>query len=214
MTGYACGDATRFRVTDRRVLEREEEALADEARSGAMKAANAAAGGLRIVPQSTLRTVYERTVEGRVGICTTFAYAAAHVLTGGVRNPGGVRVEVVAAARGMGTHVFVVVGRAVGSDLGDRSTWGGEAVIVDLWLGSLKQQWAYHPVSLAPGWLFTRNQVFYDSWGPEPLPEDNAGRSDAGSIEAALATRRQEQERERKEKERPSWVRRATGEDP
>lgn len=212
MTEFACGDAARFRVTDPEVLKREQEALGDKARATAMNAANLAAGGLQSVPQSTLRTVYTLTVQGRVGICTTFAYAAAHVLTGGVRNPDGARVEVVAAARGMGTHVFVVVGRAAGSRLEDRGTWGGDAVIVDLWLGSLEHRWAYSPVSKAPGWLFTRNRVFYDSWGAEPRIEDNASRADAGSIEAALAQRRQEQER--KEKERPSWVRRATGEDP
>ena len=84
----------------------------------------------------TAKTYYDLVKQKRAGICTLFAYAAAHILTH--NRPRGPLVEVV----GYNNHVYVVVGRkgrAVnpGEKLPNRWHWGSSYVIVDGWAGAM-----------------------------------------------------------------------------
>ena len=85
--------------------------------------------------------IYQAVTTGKRGVCTTFAQAAAHVLTSAL--PHGPRVEVVSWGGGGAGHVFVLVNRA-GGYLGDKvpDAWVNEAdiVIVDPWRASLGWQ--------------------------------------------------------------------------
>lgn len=72
---------------------------------------------------------------GRGAVCTTFGYMAAHVLTTG--RPNGPRVELVSYPRGLGSHVFVLVGRQGGLTAAGRIPNEWEAVVVDAWAAAL-----------------------------------------------------------------------------
>jgi len=128
--------------------------------------------------------------------CTTFAIAAAHVLTGGDpkarleraggtetsplfrgtgtqsrRDADGTRVELASVA---GTHCLCIVGRDGASGLkgngriDDPDTWGDDVRIVDPWLGSLGWPVVYKPSEYPyQDWLVNLESN-YDSTKPEP----------------------------------------------
>ncbi|MFI0435178.1 MAG: hypothetical protein ACH350_05560 [Parachlamydiaceae bacterium] len=83
-----------------------------------------------------LKSAAEKVLEGRAGICTTFACTAAHILTGDGRYHG-VRVEILAHDDGGRSHVFVVVGRNKRSNIQNPNTWGEDCRIVDPWIANM-----------------------------------------------------------------------------
>jgi hypothetical protein len=95
------------------------------------------------------------TAHGR-GVCTSFARAAAHVLTDGrARGP---RVELVSyqnPTRSHVAHVFVIVGRQGGAaQVSQTGTWGNAAWIVDAWIGAMGYDVVYDVATFPkPGYL-------------------------------------------------------------
>lgn len=80
--------------------------------------------------------VGQRVIENKVGCCSTFAAAMASIIAPDATAKGP-KVEVVCVGSGpSGTHCFCVVGRAEGT-IGDYSTWGAAATVIDPWLMSL-----------------------------------------------------------------------------
>lgn len=86
----------------------------------------------------------------RSACCTTFALAAAFILTKGLRNTDAVRVECVAIRK---FHCFVIVGRKGGfttSKTGQKllpppGEWGDDCAIIDGWYGSMGNRVVYTP---------------------------------------------------------------------
>jgi len=88
------------------------------------------------------KSAYDQVNQQKAGICTLFAYAAAHILT--YARPAGPCVEVVA----YDNHVYVVIGRggravSPGENLPDVSAWGSAYSIVDPWAGAMGWEVAY-----------------------------------------------------------------------
>jgi len=92
--------------------------------------------------------VHQTVTSARAGICTQFAKAAAHILTG--HRPNGPRVEIVAYKN----HVYVLVGRTGGYNAGHQvpPTWTSDSrlVIVDAWAGSLGNPTVYENYASYP----------------------------------------------------------------
>jgi hypothetical protein len=90
---------------------------------------------------TALKSVYEKVHSEKRGVCTSFARAAAYVLT--VGRPSGPRIELVSyrnPKKNRIAHVFVVLGRKGGLEGGklpDKSNWGSDTMIVDAWLGAM-----------------------------------------------------------------------------
>lgn len=86
----------------------------------------------------------------RSACCTTFALAAAYVLTKGMKNTAACRVECVAIRK---FHCFVIVGREgdfTTSKTGQKllpppEKWGKDCAIIDAWYGSLGHRVIYTP---------------------------------------------------------------------
>jgi hypothetical protein len=112
------------------------------------------------------------------GLCTQFAYAAAHVLTAG--RLGGPAIDIVSWMGGvLQAHCYVVIGR----ELDDPphmlppnvDEWGSDIVIVDGWLAALGHKAAYRITNYAgdhpyPG--FVRNARVVMSREFEPFTYD------------------------------------------
>jgi hypothetical protein len=185
LCAYAVGDATRFNGPDAAKLK--EQALrSNPTRLKSMQAAEQAAGGVIHYPQSKLKSAYDKTVEAQGAVCTTFALCAAHILTEGARQSGRVRVEIVGVARNLGTHMYVVCGRA-GNNLGDLSTWGSKAVIVDLWAAALKGHKHFDTAVTADSddWRLTSGALgqFYDNARADPKESELAREVNVSSLD-------------------------------
>jgi len=121
--------------------------------------------------QKDVGKVYTFLEQSRAGCCSTFAFATAHILTQGARDPGKTspRVEVLACQYGhAGTHCFTVVGRAEGSDISNPATWGKDVRIVDGWLGSLGHDTVFTVESYPYPYFLRANDRRYDSHQPDP----------------------------------------------
>jgi hypothetical protein len=177
--GYAAGDAVRFNGTSE-AIDRCKKMQADTKRTDPMKQAEQAAGGKEQYAQRTLAAVRQKIEEAQAGICTTFACAVADVLTEGTRqNPRSARVEIFATQRGLGTHLYVVVGRELGSVRDNPSTWGSQCRVVDCW--AMAMGWATGPVQdphhwPSNYWMLKKVASHYDSLKPDPDPNALAAR--------------------------------------
>jgi hypothetical protein len=182
---YAVGDAKRFNGP-KPAQEKEDALRSNENRLKPMKAAEQAAGGVIHYPQSKLKSAYDNTVKAEGAVCTTFALCAAHILTGGTRQSGKVRVEIVGVARNLGTHMYVVCGRA-GKNLADLSTWGSNAVIVDLWAAALAGHKSFDTVVKADSddWRLKSGALgqFYDNARADPKESELAREVNTSSLD-------------------------------
>ncbi len=108
------------------------------------------------------------------GICTQFAYAAAHVLTSG--RQGGPAIDIVSWMGGVQqAHCYVVIGREL-DDPPHRlppnvDEWGGDIVIVDGWLAALGHKVAYRITNYAgdhpyPGFIRSARVVMSREFEP------------------------------------------------
>jgi len=134
-------------------------------------------------PQRQLNTAGRLTIEAGGAICSTCAMAAAHLLTGGMRDPNMTRprVEVVSKRlpESRSGHVYVIVGRERDSNLNNSDTWGEFCYIVDTWLTTLGENFTHfrsteNPIYGAQGAFFglpPDNQL-YDSWLAEEDLDD------------------------------------------
>ena len=68
-------------------------------------------------------------------VCSEFATAAASKLAG-----HGVSVEIVGYGAGGHGHNYVIVGRPIGTNLRDYTTWGDDVFVVDVWLGGIRMR--------------------------------------------------------------------------
>lgn len=182
MSSFACTDATTFsgqinlkksylitEITTNRPQRFEN----DENRKAYNRAANMTA--LKpVLNQEDLRKGHDMVLRAEAGCCSTFALAATHILTEGVRdiNQEKPRVEMVACKSGShGSHCFVIVGRAPNSDLSDPKTWGENALIVDPWLASLGHDHLFtvetYPKESRS--LLSADTQQYDSHQPDPI---------------------------------------------
>jgi len=185
LCAYAVGDAKRFNGPEAARLK--EDALrSNPTRLKPMQAAEQAAGGVIHYPQSKLKSAYDKTVEAQGAVCTTFALCAAHVLTAGSRQAGKVRVEIIGVARNLGTHMYVVCGRA-GNNLADLSTWGSNAVIVDLWAAALAGHKSFDTAVTASSkdWRLTEGALgqFYDNARADPKESELAREVNVASLD-------------------------------
>jgi hypothetical protein len=182
---YAVGDAKRFNGP-KPAQDKEDALRSNENRLKPMKAAEQAAGGVIHYPQSKLKSAYDNTVKAEGAVCTTFALCAAHVLTGGTRQSGKVRVEIIGVARNLGTHMYVVCGRA-GKNLADLSTWGANAVIVDLWAAALNGHKTFDTAVKADSddWRLTGGSLgqFYDNTRADPKESELAREVNTSSLD-------------------------------
>jgi len=91
-----------------------------------------------------LRLVCDAVIEGRAGVCTSFAMAAAHLLMGDKPEAElGFRLEIVAAKN----HCFVLVNRSMAdvrnpdieheNQIPGFPLWSDDTIIVDAWLYSM-----------------------------------------------------------------------------
>ena len=191
---YAVGDAKRFDGPPA-AKAKEEQLRSNPNRLKPMQAAEQAAGGVIHYPQSKLKSAYDKTVEAEAAVCTTFALCAAHILTDGKRQNGNVRVEIIGVDRNLGTHMYVVCGRA-GKNLADRSTWGANAVIVDLWDTALYGRALDTTVTKAlKDWRLKHDALgqFYDNARADPTEDDLARQADTSKID--VSHKRRELER-------------------
>jgi len=181
---YAVGDATRFNGPEP-AKDKEKALRSNPQRLQAMKAAEQAAGGVIHYPQSKLKSAYDKTVEAQGAVCTTFALCAAHILTDGSRQTGKVRVEIIGVNRNLGTHMYVVCGRA-GNNLADLSTWGSNAVIVDLWAAALAGHKTFDTrvESTSTDWRLKGGPLgqFYDNARADPKEEELAREVNVASL--------------------------------
>jgi hypothetical protein len=185
LCAYAVGDAKRFNGPEAARLK--EDALrSNPTRLRPMQAAEQAAGGVIHYPQSKLKSANDKTVEAHGAVCTTFALCAAHILTGGTRQSGGVRVEIIGVARNLGTHMYVVCGRA-GQNLADLSTWGSNAVIVDLWAAALNGHKHFDTAVTASStdWRLKEGALgqFYDNARADPRESELAREVNVSSLD-------------------------------
>jgi hypothetical protein len=182
---YAVGDAKRFNGP-KPAQDKEDALRSNENRLKPMKAAEQAAGGVIHYPQSKLKSAYDNTVKAEGAVCTTFALCAAHVLTGGTRQSGKVRVEIIGVARNLGTHMYVVCGRA-GKNLADLSTWGTNAVIVDLWAAALNGHKTFDTAVKADSddWRLKGGPLgqFYDNARADPKESELAREVNTASLD-------------------------------
>ena len=74
------------------------------------------------------------------GVCTDCAAAAAFAYT---RRESHQRVEIIS----IGTHAFVIVGRASGSAIGDPANWGTDAFLIDIWFANQFPPGRYAPIA-------------------------------------------------------------------
>jgi hypothetical protein len=87
------------------------------------------------------RRLHGSAPDSKIGVCTSFAKAAAHILT--KDRPTGPLVELVSFTGRAGVaHVYVVIGRnggyeGTGRKLPPTTEWGAQTVIVDAWLGAM-----------------------------------------------------------------------------
>jgi len=84
----------------------------------------------------SLKNINKLVTTRNEGVCSTIGPAAAHALTDRQFAGNSPRVEIISTSAIQG-HVFVVVGRAEGSNLQDPSTWGNDARFVDPWHSAL-----------------------------------------------------------------------------
>jgi hypothetical protein len=185
LCAFAVGDAKRFNGPEAARLK--EDALrSNPSRLKPMQAAEQAAGGVIHYPQSKLKSAYDKTVEAQGAVCTTFALCAAHLLTAGSRQAGKVRVEIIGVARNLGTHMYVVCGRA-GNNLADLSTWGSNAVIVDLWAAALAGHKSFDTAVTASSkdWRLTEGALgqFYDNARADPKESELAREVNVASLD-------------------------------
>lgn len=146
LASYACLDASRFSncINPRNkimILDRYNRARDRKAKDAGMSAGMQFGIGWNA---KALRGVYDRVVAERAGVCTSFAKAAAHIMTRNntVNIP---KIEIV----GYTNHVFLIVGRQKGNvavtgqgffskhKLQDYIHWGSGWVIVDVWAGAM-----------------------------------------------------------------------------
>lgn len=99
--------------------------------------------------------VYKSVQDEKAAMCTTFAYSAAHILS--QDNPNNCRIEVIAHNKGMGSHVFVIVGREGGYTMNEKkwqlptiSEWPRNFIIVDAWAGAMGYDVIYDDVQEYP----------------------------------------------------------------
>ncbi|MCC6807908.1 MAG: hypothetical protein IT381_10830 [Deltaproteobacteria bacterium] len=134
--------------------------------------------------QTDLAIVHDALNFANAGCCSTFAAAAADILSQGKRpaEEGDVRVEVVARQNKFnGTHCYVLVGRALGSKLDDPTTWGKDCMIVDPWLGSLGHDTAFTVDSYPYKGYLKANRALYDNTVVEVAVSDDQAREGATS---------------------------------
>jgi hypothetical protein len=87
------------------------------------------------------RRLHGAGADAKIGVCTSFAKAAAHILT--KDRESGPLVELVSFTGRAGVaHVYVVVGRnggyeGTGRKLPPPTEWGAQTVLVDAWLGAM-----------------------------------------------------------------------------
>lgn len=112
-------------------------------------------------------------------VCSAFAAAAASKLSG----QDAVRVEIMGSS--LQHHNFVVVGRKIGSNLNDITTWGDNCRIIDPWWGAIKWQGfgEYPPVVYTVqehirSFGNKPNAIYYDSQGGEADVEEGVGAQD------------------------------------
>jgi hypothetical protein len=135
--------------------------LTDQVKVLSEAQANAGAVCLGKYSAFKLKSVHDLIQTAESACCTTFAMTGAHILISkGVTS----RVELVAVP---GVHCLIVVGRVGGLVSGkvpDASTWGGTAIVVDPWLGSLGHEAIFTNPSSYPyqNWLSNLEQN-YDS---------------------------------------------------
>ena len=185
LCAYAVGDAKRFNGP-KAARDKEDALRSNPSRLKPMQAAEQAAGGVIHYPQSKLKSAYDKTVEAQGAVCTTFALCAAYLLTGGARQSGKVRVEIIGVARNLGTHMYVVCGRA-GNNLADLSTWGSNAVIVDLWAAALAGHKGFDTAVTASSkdWRLTEGALgqFYDNARADPKESELAREVNVSSLD-------------------------------
>jgi hypothetical protein len=194
---FAVGDATTFRGDE--LAKAKEKALrGSKTRLGFMQAAEQTAGGKIHFRQADLESVHGNTLQAQGAVCTTFAMCAAHILTNGKRQSGDVRVEIIGVDRKLATHMFVVCGRA-GNDLATFSTWGPNAVIVDLWAAAIKGHSKFDCAATDTDWRLTEGPLgqFYDSARVDPTQDElsrtvNAGALDRNQLQRELQRLRDE----------------------
>jgi hypothetical protein len=188
---YAVGDAKRFNGP-KPAQDKEDALRSNQERLKPMKAAEQAAGGVIHYPQSKLKSAYDNTVKAQGAVCTTFALCAAHILTGGTRKSGKVRVEIIGVARNLGTHMYVVCGRA-GKTLADLSTWGSNAVIVDLWAAALNGHKTFDTAVTADSddWRLKSGALgqFYDNARADPKESELARDVNTASLDRSKKLR-------------------------
>lgn len=180
---FACSDVVSFSGNINQALppKKREEIRArplqmTPERTAAEKKAEQAATALGgKLSQAQLKAVHEQMKHAHSGCCSTFAAAAAHILTGGVRDKTLPRVEVVSRQAGeRGTHCYVIVGRAPNSDPKRPSTWGDGVVIVDTWLGSLGHPCTFTVDNYPYQGFLKPTSFLYDSHGKDDAPVVNA----------------------------------------
>jgi hypothetical protein len=183
ITDFAVGDATTFHGNST-AKAKEQELRNDPERMKSMKSAEQTAGGSIHYRQTDLKSAHDNTVKAKGAICTTFALCAAHILTKGKRQAGGVRVEIIGVNRNLGTHMYVVCGRA-GNTLSDISSWGANAVIVDLWAAALGGHKNFQSKIDKTDWRLSEGPLgqFYDNARADPADGELARTVNVGSLD-------------------------------
>lgn len=146
LASYACLDAATFDGCinpGNKIMIRDRLSRANDRKAKDAGAAAALQFGVQW-NANALKNVYDRVLTERAGVCTTFAKAAAHILTkdNHINAP---KIEIVAYSN----HVFLIVGREAGEvqisgvgpfakhKLSHYNTWGFGWMIVDVWAGAM-----------------------------------------------------------------------------
>jgi hypothetical protein len=188
--GYTSLDTSRFGGSAD-AANKERAFPADKAQ--AYKQASQSAAGKKKLQQSTVKAIYDTTIEDNAGVGTTFAFPVAHVLTGGARQSGKGPVEVLGCDRGAGTHMYAVAGRSEASTPADPKSWGLNALIVDGWgTATYGNSMVPSVPKVASGdtkfadMYFRKIGQFYGNATPNPTEEDNKAHVEVQSIERTL----------------------------
>jgi hypothetical protein len=189
ITEFAVGDATTFHG-NQTAKAKEQELRNDQERMKSMKSAEQTAGGSIHYRQNDLKSAHDNTVKAKGAICTTFALCAAHILTKGKRQAGGVRVEIIGVNRNLGTHMYVVCGRA-GNTLSNIDSWGANAVIVDLWAAALGGHKNFQSKIDKTDWRLSEGPLgqFYDNARADPADGELARSVNVTSLDRSQKER-------------------------
>ncbi len=194
--GYACTDIGAFQgninsqLSSKEQTELFERLQAMQTNENRMQASSGAeqAVNMRPMKSATVANVARSVDTAQAGCCSSFALAAAHVLTGGQRDPQHLhpRVEVVSCGRGFGgTHCYVIVGRDARSQLSDSRTWGDGVRIVDPWAASLGHGDGIFTLETFPFPQFLEpDQVIYSSYEQDQELAINPEAASARRLEA------------------------------